>query len=126
MKRDPFPSTLRPLVFLPRLHRSKLIAPSPSPGLLNGLAGILTTIASVYGAQSGRFTATSETTIVVTGVTTLANGILVAFYSLWKLRIVKRRHDKEIGKEKAGLHGEGIVEEMKRKARQPEPEVRMF
>lgn len=109
-----------------RLSSLELIASSSSPGFLNGLAGILTTIASVYGAQSGRFTATSETTIVVTGVTTLACGTLVAFYSLWKLRIVKKRHDMEIGKERAGLHGEGIVEEVKRKARQPEPEVRMF
>lgn len=96
---------------------------SRSPGLLNSLAGIISTLANVYGAQHGDFSTTSKVTIIVTGASALICGVLTLYYSLWKLRRVKKRHDREIGKERAGRHGEGIVEQMKRKAqeRQPEP-----
>jgi hypothetical protein len=51
--------------------------------------------------------------------------VLTLYYSLWKLRKVKKRHDREIGKERVGRHGEGIVEQMKRKAKEKEPEPGM-
>lgn len=96
-----------------------------SPGLLNSLAGIISTLVNVYGVQHGDFSTTSKVTIVVTSVSALTCGILTLFYSLWKLRRVKRRHDHEIGKERAGRHGEGIVEQMKRKAQEKQPEPGM-
>ncbi|KAF9465889.1 hypothetical protein BDZ94DRAFT_1252485 [Collybia nuda] len=95
------------------------------PGLLNSLAGIISTLVNVYGVQHGDFSTTSKTTIVVTGVSTLICGVLTLYYSLWKLRRVKMRHDHEIGKERAGRHGEGIVEQIKRKAQEKEPESGM-
>ncbi|RDB26836.1 hypothetical protein Hypma_005368 [Hypsizygus marmoreus] len=93
------------------------------PGLLNSLAGLISTIANIYGVQHGEFSTTSKTTIIVTGVSTFICGVGTLFYSLWKIRRVKKRHDQEIGKERAGRHGEGFVEKMERKAkeRQTEP-----
>ncbi|KAI0320028.1 hypothetical protein OF83DRAFT_1107106 [Amylostereum chailletii] len=97
------------------------------PGALNGLAGVLTTIASVFGAQGGKFTASSITTLSVTGACTVLCGGLTAFYALWVLDRVKKEHEKQVGKERAGKHGEGLLEEMRRQANQPAgPEARLF
>ncbi|KAI0066862.1 hypothetical protein BV25DRAFT_1795995 [Artomyces pyxidatus] len=96
------------------------------PGAMNGLAGVLSTIASVFGAQQGNFTASSITTMAVTGACTVICGGLTAFYTFFKLGAVKKRHEREIGREKAGKHGEGWLEEAKERAQQPEPERGVF
>lgn len=96
------------------------------PGFLNSLAGVITTLANVFGVQHGEFSTTSKVTIIVTGASTVACGALTLYYSLWKIRRVKNRHDKEVGREKSGRHGEGMVQQLKRKANEPEPEPRMF
>ena len=87
--------------------------------MLNGLAGLISTIANVFGVQNGEFSASSITTIIVTSATTAVSGLLFVWYSLWLLRRVKNRHDREVGRERAGRHGEGLVEEIKRKAKEP-------
>ncbi|KAG6911022.1 hypothetical protein DXG01_005438 [Tephrocybe rancida] len=102
------------------------VAHVPLPGLLNSLAGFISTIANIFGVQHGEFSKTGKVTIVVTGASTLICGVLTLYYSLWKIRRVKQRHDREVGMERAGRHGEGIVEKMKRKAAEKEPEVPMF
>ena len=42
-----------------------------TPGALNGLAGVISTIASVYGSQNSVFNASSITTLAVTGTVTV-------------------------------------------------------
>ncbi|TFK31631.1 hypothetical protein BDQ12DRAFT_707931 [Crucibulum laeve] len=95
------------------------------PGLLNCLTGIISTLVNVFGVQHGEFTATSKSTIVVTSAGALVSGLLTLYYSLWKLRRVKKKHDEQIGKERAGTHGEGRVEMIKRKAQEKQPEAGM-
>ncbi|KAF8066775.1 hypothetical protein FPV67DRAFT_1417146 [Lyophyllum atratum] len=96
------------------------------PGLLNSLAGLISTLANIYGVQHGEFSTPGKVTITVTGASTLICGVATSYYSFWKLRRVKQRHDREIGKERAGRHGEGLVEQMKRKAAEKEPEAGMI
>lgn len=93
---------------------------------MNSLAGIISTLANVYGVQHGEFSTPSKITIAVTGATTLVCGILVMFYGFWKLSGVKKRHDRTVGKERAGKHGEGIIDQAKRKANETEPEAGMI
>ncbi|KAJ7901588.1 hypothetical protein B0H13DRAFT_2663928 [Mycena leptocephala] len=78
------------------------------PGALNSLAGIISTLVNVYSAQHGEFVTTSRAR-------------LYAF----KLKKVKQAHNRQVGRERAGRHGEGILEEIKRKAKEIEPEAGM-
>jgi hypothetical protein len=66
------------------------------PGVLNGLSGVISSFASIYGAQNGVYGASSIATLAVTGACTIICGILTAVYSLWKLDKVKRRHIREM------------------------------
>jgi len=95
------------------------------PGALNSLAGIVSTLAGVYGVQSGQWSVTSKVTIIVTSTVAVVCGILTGIYSFWKLAGVKKKHDREVGKERAGKRGEGFVEQVKRKAQEKEPEAGM-
>ncbi|KAK2467910.1 hypothetical protein APHAL10511_000205 [Amanita phalloides] len=79
------------------------------PGLLNGFTGVISTLASVYGAQNGEFSSASKTTIIVTTSTTFICGVLTSYYLLWKIRRMKLEHDNLIGKQSAGKHGEGLI-----------------
>jgi hypothetical protein len=36
-------------------------------------------------------------------------GCLVMVYQFWLLRNIKKEHDREVGAELAGKHGEGVV-----------------
>ncbi len=87
-----------------------------SPGLLNSLAGLLSTLSSVYGAQYGQYSTTSEITLIATASTTFICGVLTLYYLMWKIRRIKAEHDKIIGKQRTGKHGEGLIERIKRKA----------
>ncbi|KAF8880561.1 hypothetical protein BD779DRAFT_1473841 [Infundibulicybe gibba] len=71
-----------------------------SPGTLNSLTGVISTLVNVYGAQHREFSTTSKITIIVTGASTLVCGAIALVYSLWKLQGVKRQHDKELGEER--------------------------
>lgn len=103
-----------------RLSVSLLADTVYSPGLLNSLAGVVSTLVNIYGAQHGEFSVTSKITLIVTSSVALICGVLTLWYSFVKLRGVKRKHDLEIGRGRAGRHGEGFIEEIKRKAREPE------
>ncbi|KAF9450368.1 hypothetical protein P691DRAFT_615808, partial [Macrolepiota fuliginosa MF-IS2] len=77
------------------------------PGLMNSVAGVLSTIVNIYGAQNGEFSKTSIVTICVTSGVAVVCLTLVLWYGLWMLRRVKKQHEREMGIEKAGEHGEG-------------------
>jgi len=96
------------------------------PGFLNSLVGIISTLANVYNVQHGEFSTTSRVTIIVIAASAVTCGVLTMFYSLCKLRTVKKQHDREIGKERAGKHGEGILAEIKSKAMEKQPEPGMI
>jgi hypothetical protein len=85
------------------------------PGLLNSLAGVLSTLANVLGVHHATFSLTSKSTIIVTAASTGTCGVLTAFYTFILIRNVKKKHDEEIGKQRAGKHGEGLVDLSKRK-----------
>jgi len=78
------------------------------PGLMNALAGVLSTIVNIYGVQHGVFVTSSIVTISVTGGVAVVCGLLTLWYGVWLLGRIKRRHAREIGNVKAGKHGEGM------------------
>jgi len=86
------------------------------PGLLNSLAGLLSTLASIYGTQGGKLGTTSLSTLIVTGAMTGVFGLLTGIYLLWFVRRVKAKHDREVGRERRGKHGEGVVDVSTRQA----------
>lgn len=57
------------------------------------------------------FGETETSTIIVTGALSLICGILVLVYEFWLLRNLRLEHDREVGVEMAGRHGEGILRE---------------
>jgi hypothetical protein len=76
------------------------------PGALNGLSGVISTFASIYGVQNGVYGASSIATLAVTGSCTVVCGFLTAIYSLWKLDRVKRQHLREMAQVKNDRIGE--------------------
>ena len=66
------------------------------PGMLNGLSGVVSTIAGIYGSQNGQYNSSSIATLAVTGGCTIICGFITLIYSHWKLGRVKRRHDDEM------------------------------
>ncbi|KAJ6620022.1 hypothetical protein B0H10DRAFT_1792402, partial [Mycena sp. CBHHK59/15] len=85
------------------------------PGLLNSLAGVLSTLANILGAQDATLSISSKSTLIVTTSLTGICGGLTAFYMFVLIRRIKKQHDEEIGKQRAGKHGEGFVDVSKRK-----------
>jgi len=85
------------------------------PGALNSLAGFISTMANVFGAQHGELSTTSKVTIIVTASSTGILGILTLIYTFWVVKRVKSRHDRAVGKSRAGKHGEGVTDLSKRK-----------
>ncbi|KAF7973357.1 hypothetical protein HWV62_15529 [Athelia sp. TMB] len=86
----------------------------PLPGLLNSLAGLLSTLSSVLGVQHSTLSVTSKSTIIVVSAVAGVCGILVLFYQFVLIAQVKKRHDQQVGKQRAGKHGEGFVDVTKR------------
>jgi hypothetical protein len=74
-------------------------------------------LASIYGAQAGTFGAAEKSTVIVTGVIAGICGLLVIIYQFVLLRNLKKEHDREVGVEKAGKHGEGVLGEKKSRQR---------
>jgi hypothetical protein len=87
----------------------ELIVNTNRPGLLNSLAGIISVLSNIYGVQNGTYSTTGKSTIIVTAAVAVVCGCLVLVYQFWLLRNIKNEHDKEVGIELAGKHGEGIV-----------------
>jgi hypothetical protein len=72
------------------------------PGTLNGLSGVISTFASIYGVQNGVYGSSSIATLAVTGSCTVVCGFLTTIFSLWKLDKVKRQHLREMAQVKTG------------------------
>ncbi|KAJ3575476.1 hypothetical protein NP233_g1070 [Leucocoprinus birnbaumii] len=87
------------------------------PGLMNSLAGVISTLANIYGVQNGEFRTTSLVTISVTGGVGAVCGVLVLLYGVVLLGAVKKRHKREVGIDRAGKHGEGVWAGIKEKVR---------
>lgn len=86
------------------------------PGAMNSLAGLISTLASIFGAQHGELSTTSKITVIVTGASTVVLGCLAAIYSLWLVKRLKSKHDREVGRVRAGKLGEGVVDLSKGKS----------
>ncbi|KAF7370568.1 hypothetical protein MSAN_00689200 [Mycena sanguinolenta] len=85
------------------------------PGLMNSLAGVLSTISSILGTQNATLSISSTSTIIVTSAVAGISGILTAFYMLVLVRGLKNEHIRKVGKQHAGKHGEGYAELERRK-----------
>ncbi|KAJ7767180.1 hypothetical protein B0H16DRAFT_1308589 [Mycena metata] len=79
------------------------------PGFLNSLAGVLSTVASIFGTQGSTLSVASKSTIIVTATIAGVCGILTGVY-MFLIRGIKKQHDQEVGKQRAGKHGEGVVD----------------
>ncbi|KAF3008404.1 hypothetical protein E8E13_001331 [Curvularia kusanoi] len=66
------------------------------PSLLNSIAGLVSTLVNVYSAQDGQYSVTAKVTIVVTAACSVVTAALFLLYNTVMLRIVKRKHEKEI------------------------------
>ncbi|TFY82822.1 hypothetical protein EWM64_g1194 [Hericium alpestre] len=66
----------------------KIILQIPLPGFFNGLTGLATTLAGVYGARSGLWTTTEQVAALATGIAMLVFGSLMIkrYYTLKKIR----------------------------------------
>lgn len=82
------------------------------PGLMNGLAGLISTLVNIFGVQDGQLSTTAKVTIIVVSCTTGVCGLLLVFYQLWLLRRVKAEHNRIMGEQAAGKHGEGMLKSL--------------
>ncbi|MCJ1384488.1 hypothetical protein MMC17_007605 [Xylographa soralifera] len=69
------------------------------PGLLNSLAGLISTLVNIYSAQNGDFSVTAKVTVIATGVCSAITALLFLLYNNWALSRVKERHQKEMDAE---------------------------
>jgi UPF0716 family protein affecting phage T7 exclusion len=84
--------------------------------LLNSLAGLASTFANIYGVQHGDFSTATITTLIVIGATGGVCLILTFIYGFVLLGSVKKKHDREVGTQRAGKRGEGVVDESTRRS----------
>lgn len=95
------------------------------PGTLNALAGLLSTIVNVYTAQNHQWSITAKVSAIVEAGCLAICGALFIFYSNWMLARVRKEHHQAFST--TGDHDDvGIVEKVKRKAKQPTREPGMI
>lgn len=75
---------------------------------------MISTLTNVYGSQNGVFSSSAKSTIIVTGALAVICALLVLGYHFGLIRNLRLEHEREVGVEKAGRHGEGILGEKKR------------
>lgn len=75
----------------------------------------------MYSQQGGDWSVTARVTAIVTGACMGVMGALFGVYNFWVLEGVKRGHrrDMEGWEQGNGHEGEGLVEKVNRKAREP-------
>lgn len=66
------------------------------PALLNSIAGLISTIVNVYSAQDGQYSVTAMVTIIVTSACSAVTAGLFLLYNTVMLKLVKRKHEKEV------------------------------
>ncbi len=67
------------------------------PGILNASAGVLSTLANVYGQHNGDWSVSAKMALVVEAAVLTVMGALFILYSNWLLERVKRQHDELVG-----------------------------
>jgi zinc transporter ZupT len=72
------------------------------PGMFNGLIGVISTFAGIYGSQNGSYSLVSKVTLGVTGGSMVICAFLAVIYTSWKLRRVKRDHERKMEQANAG------------------------
>lgn len=61
------------------------------PGMVNSLAGLISTLVGVYTQQSGSWSVTARVTAIIEGAYLVACAVLFGFFT-YKLMMVKKRH----------------------------------
>ena len=76
-------------------------------GLLNSIAGLISTLINVYSQQGGRFSITAKVTVGATASCTAITAMLYFLYNFWILQGVRKRHQRELelGLGKGGYEG---------------------
>ena len=65
-------------------------------GLLNSIAGLLSTLINVYSQHGGRFSITAKITVCATASCTVITAILYFLYNFWILQGVRKKHEQEL------------------------------
>ncbi|KAM0797679.1 hypothetical protein BDR22DRAFT_796782, partial [Usnea florida] len=65
-------------------------------GLLNSIAGLISTLINVYSQQGGRFSITAKITVGATASCTVITAILYFLYNFWILQGVRKKHQQEL------------------------------
>ncbi|KAK9782733.1 hypothetical protein AB5N19_09316 [Seiridium cardinale] len=86
------------------------------PGAMNGLAGLIGTLATVYTQQNGDWNITAKVSAIVEGCSIVICGVLFVFFNNLLLARVKRKHGRDMGQAQAD---EGFLEKAERKLHEP-------
>jgi hypothetical protein len=90
------------------------------PGFMNGFAGLISTLVSVYTQQHGDWSITAKTTAIAEGACMAVCGILFVVYNNLLLEKVKKRHGRDM-EQRIGsrVSDEGFLDKVERKAKEP-------
>ncbi|KAI0134074.1 hypothetical protein BJ170DRAFT_678989 [Xylariales sp. AK1849] len=86
------------------------------PGIMNGLAGLISALITVYTQQHGAWSVTAKVSAIVEGCCMGVSGALFVMYNQILLKRVKRKHGREMEKAQAD---EGFLEKAERKLNEP-------
>ncbi|OIW23690.1 hypothetical protein CONLIGDRAFT_547324, partial [Coniochaeta ligniaria NRRL 30616] len=78
-----------------RLNYVWLINRLYMPGTLNALAGLVSTLTSIYSQHKGSWSVSAKVAVVVESVTLVFYLVLFLLYNSWLLEKVKQQHDQE-------------------------------
>lgn len=89
------------------------------PGVMNSLAGLISTLTGVYAQNHGNWSITAKVTAIAEGASMVVCGLLFVLYN-HLLDRVKRKHDRQFARTEnlKGLE-EGFVGRMERRANEP-------
>lgn len=70
---------------------------SDRPALLNSLAGLLATLSSIYVANDGKMTSSSQITLILIAASATFFALMMMIYLLWLVRGVRKKHERQMG-----------------------------
>lgn len=86
------------------------------PGVMNGLAGLIATLVTVYTQQNGSWSITAKVSAIVEGCSMVICGFLFVVINNLLLARIKRKHGREIRQSQSD---EGFLEKAERKLNEP-------
>lgn len=86
------------------------------PGAMNGLAGLIGTLVTVYTQQNGNWSITAKVSAIVEGCSMVICAILFVVFNNLLLERVKRKHGREVAQAQTE---EGFLEKAERKLNEP-------